>query len=123
MLLYRATLWFFRTAAASSSPSIAWRDRDLAGPTESAQQLRGGLDGVPAAEQAADQRRDPTQCPSLTPSLAHCSGLSLSRHTGPLDLSASVPPSRQAASTSAATRCDPQVARDLIDPVTDTVFR
>jgi len=43
------------------------------------------------------------------------------RAEGHMVFRASVPPTRQAASTSAATRCDPQVTRDLIDPVTDTV--
>ena len=97
-----------------------------------AHQLPGALGGVPDVEQLADQRLDPAQGPALVPgepvrqrafpssssSRAHCCGLSRSRDTGPFDRSASVPavlpgpvppPHRPFG--------DPQVVRDLADPV------
>jgi hypothetical protein len=92
-------------------------DRDLAGPAMAVHQLPPPFGGVPDAEQPADQRLDPAQSPPLVPanpcasgplrksssSRAHCCGLSFSRDTGPLDRSASAPPSRQARATAAPT--------------------
>jgi hypothetical protein len=85
--------------------------------------------GVPDVEQPADQRLDPPSvhrwslanpCASepfrsSSSSRAHCCGLSFSRDTGPLDLSASVPPGRLPAPH--RPQRDPQVPGDLTDPI------
>ena len=80
------------------------------------------FDCVADMEQPAGQRLDPVQGPALVPcepvrqrprassaySRAHCCVLSFSRDTGPLDRSASAPPSRQAL---CHRRTDPGVTR------------
>ena len=99
MLLYRGHTSAFHTATASSSRSIAWRDRDLGRPAVPAHQLRGALDGVPDMEQLPDQvlirpsvHRWSLANPcasgpfrSSSSSRAHCCALSRARDTGPLE--------------------------------------